>query len=224
MVLRGAGNTLLVDSGPDLRLQALRERLRSIDAVIYTHAHLDHVAGFDELRAFCWSRVEPLPLYANAACMNSLQLMYGWAFSAENDFPGYVRPAAHILNGPVHFGELLVTPLPVKHATVETNGFLFQAPGMLSTAYIPDVKEIPETTFSLLKNVDVLVVDALRPALHPTHFSVNEALAAADQCGAKAVWLTHLSHENDHATLQAKLPRNVSVAYDGLEISLAALA
>jgi phosphoribosyl 1,2-cyclic phosphate phosphodiesterase len=218
VVVRAGDTTLLVDSGPDLRMQALREGLREIDAVIYTHAHLDHVAGFDELRAFCWRRSEPLPLYATESTMDALKRMYGWAFSTKNTERGYVRPAPKVIDGPFFYGDLKVTPLRVKHATVETIGLLFDYPDAARMAYISDVKIIPEETMELIRGVDVLVVDALREAHHPTHFTLQEALNAIKESGAKEAWLTHLSHEFDTETLEKKLPSHVHVAWDGLRI------
>ena len=128
VVVRAGGKTVLVDSGPDLRMQALREGLKEIDAIVYTHAHLDHVAGFDELRAFCWRRVEPLPLHATEECLGTLKNMYGWAFSEDNHYRGYVRPDARVIDGPFVIGDLRITPLPVEHAALETVGFLFGYP------------------------------------------------------------------------------------------------
>lgn len=212
--------TLLVDSGPDLRMQALREGLREIDAVIYTHGHLDHVAGFDELRAFCWRKKEPLPLHATAGCMETLVEMFGWAFNPQRVIEGYVRPDARVISGPFSYGDLMVTPLPVEHATVETIGYLFEVPGQRSVAYLPDVKRIPEPTMALLKGVDVMVVDALRVSPHSTHFSLAEALEAVEACGAGEAWLTHLSHEYDARTFGDDLPVGVRLAWDGLQISL----
>ena len=220
VVVRAGEFTILVDSGPDLRMQALREGLREIDAVIYTHSHLDHVAGFDELRAFCWRKHEPLPLHATASCMATLIQMFGWAFSSESAMPGYVRPDAKVIDGPFSYGDLIVTPLPVVHASVETIGFLFEYPGARKVAYISDVKTIPEETMALIREVDVLVIDALRSVPHPTHFSLGEALEAVAESGAKEAWLTHLTHEFDAETLEARLPENVHVAWDGLRISL----
>lgn len=216
--------TILIDSGPDLREQALREGLRKIDAVIYTHAHLDHVAGFDELRAFCWRRDEPLPLFAGPGCMDALETMYGWAFSEENTHRGYVKPAARRIAGPFEIGALTIVPLPVVHANIETHGFLFRARGMRSIAYIPDVKEIPAATRALIQGVDVLALDALRPTPHPTHFSVSDALTEARLSGASEIWLTHLGHEQSHAELEAKLPPGHFVASDGVCIELEILA
>lgn len=222
VVIKAGDVTLLVDSGPDLRAQALREGLRAIDAVIYTHGHLDHVAGFDELRAFCWRKKEPLPLHATEGCLETLKKMFGWAFFPEREIEGYVRPDARQIYGPFTYGDLTVTPLPVEHASVETIGYLFEVPGMQSLAYIPDVKRIPEKTMDLLRGVDVLVVDALRPSPHTTHFSLQEALDAAREAGAGEVWLTHLSHEYDTASWETELPPGVRMAFDGLTISLAA--
>ncbi|GAA5121191.1 MBL fold metallo-hydrolase [Luteolibacter yonseiensis] len=220
VVVRTGEVTVLVDSGPDLRQQALRENLREIDAVIYTHGHVDHVVGFDELRAFCWRRTEPLPLHATAGCMEVLQRMFGWAFFPEQQVAGYVRPDARWITGPFSYGDLRITPLPVEHASVETVGFLFGVEGKRSLAYLPDVKRIPEATLELLRGVDVLVVDALRSAPHPTHFSLGDALATAAETGAAEVWLTHLSHEYDARSCGLEIPDNVRLAWDGLTVSL----
>lgn len=220
-VLVRAGETVvLVDSGPDLRAQALREGLVAVDAVIYTHSHLDHVVGFDELRAFCWRKSGPLPLHATEECMGTLKQMFGWAFSPENVYKGYVKPDAHIINGPFFCGDLKITPLPVEHAAVETIGFLFEFPGARRIAYLPDVKQIPDETMQRLIGVDVLVVDSLRPLPHPTHFSLSESLEAIRKTEAREAWLTHLGHENDHAVLEAELPAGIRVAWDGLRIDL----
>jgi phosphoribosyl 1,2-cyclic phosphate phosphodiesterase len=221
IVVRAGDVTLLVDSGPDLRMQALREGLREIDAVIYTHAHLDHVAGFDELRAFCWRKKEPLPLHATQGCMETLQKMFGWAFFPERVVEGYVRPDARLISAPFSYGNLTVTPLPVDHGGVQTTGFLFEIPGIQRSAYLPDVKWIPPQTMDLLRDVDVLIVDALRTSLHPTHFSLDEALEAAREARAKQTWLTHLSHEFDLPCFAARLPEGVQMAWDGLKIALA---
>jgi len=208
-----------VDSGPDLREQALRERLTRLDAVLYTHGHVDHVAGFDELRAFCWHRESPLPLHATPGCMATLQQMFGWAFRADNRHRGYVKPDPRIIEGPFTIGPLEITPLPVVHASVETIGFLFVAPGAPSTVYLPDVKEIPLPTRDLIRGVDLLIIDALRPADHPTHMSLPEALATIEELAPSRALLTHLGHENDHASLARSLPPDIGVACDGMRIS-----
>ncbi len=220
ILVRTPETTLLIDSGPDLRAQALREDLRAIDAILYTHAHLDHIAGFDELRAFCWHREAPLPLHATPGCMKSLRTMFAWAFDEDNTYKGYVRPAPHVIDGPFRYGGLRITPLPVVHASVETIGFLFECQGAPSAAYIPDAKQIPDATLALLSGVGVLILDALRPAQHHTHLTLGEALEIIHSLGIPRALLTHLGHENEHADLVASLPPGVSVAYDGLKLAL----
>jgi len=206
-------HSILVDSGPDLRQQALRHKLTKVDAVLYTHQHLDHTAGFDELRAFCWHRDEPLPLYSTPACLAELERVYDWAFSAQNTYKGYIRPESRPITKEFQIGATTITPLPVIHGGVETIGYRFDHAGK-SIAYIPDVKAILPDTFPLLENLDHLIIDALRTAPHPTHMSVEEACAAAEKIGAKQTWLTHLAHEIDFPTVEATLPDNIKFAYD----------
>ena len=209
--------SLLVDSGPDLRQQALRHNLRKVDAVLYTHQHLDHIAGFDELRAFCWHREDPLPLYSTPACLDELIRVYDWAFAADNTYKGYIKPDPRPITEPITLGNITVTPLPVIHGKVETIGYRFDT-DKLSIAYIPDVKVILPETFALLENLDHLVIDALREHEHHTHMSVSEATAAAQKINAKQTWLTHISHEMDCQLVEAELPANIRFAYDTLTI------
>ena len=212
------GLSLLVDTGPDLREQALRENLRTVDAVLYTHAHLDHVAGFDELRAFCWHREAPLPIYAGPETMDALTRMFPWAMS--NTSPSYVRPDPHLVEGPFQLGPLAITPVPVLHPKVETFGYRFDLPTGHTLAYLSDVKEIPPASRALLPDLDILIIDALRPSPHPTHMNVEEALATiADLQPSRAI-LTHLAHEIDYRTAREDLalPDSVSLAHDGLKL------
>jgi phosphoribosyl 1,2-cyclic phosphate phosphodiesterase len=152
--------------------------------------------------------------------MQTLEEMFRWAFFPEQVIGGYVRPGPRLIDGPFYYGDLKVTPLPVRHAAVETIGFLFQYPDAGSIAYLPDVKSIPDETMDLLKGVDILIVDALRHADHPTHFTLAEALAAAEEVGARETWLTHLSHEYVMESVVRELPQGVRMAWDGLRISL----
>lgn len=210
--------SLLIDSGPDLREQALRENIRKVDAVLYTHEHIDHVVGFDELRAFCWKRHDPLPLYATPATMKTLHQMFGWAFQPENQYTGYIRPEARIIDGPIQFGALTVTPLPVEHASVVTIGFKFQIHDGPALAYIPDVKRIPDSTIELMRNIDAILIDGLRPIEHPTHMSTHEAVEMIQEIHAKEAWLTHLTHDNEYQTLEDALPPHIHAAYDGMRL------
>ncbi|HBM77590.1 MAG TPA: hypothetical protein DD438_05725 [Verrucomicrobiales bacterium] len=217
--LQTPGGSVLVDSGPDLRQQALREGLREIDAILYTHCHLDHIAGFDELRAFCWHRKDPLPLHAGPETMATLERMFPWAMS--NTSRNYVRPDPHLIEDAFTIKDLLVTPIPVTHPSVETFGFRFDFPTGHSLAYISDVKEIPLTSIALLQDLDVFVVDALRPQPHPTHMNVEESLAVISQLKPRRSFLTHLAHEIDYreAADQLGLPESVALACDGLKLT-----
>ena len=220
ILLRTSEHILLVDSGPDLREQSLREDLDRVDAVLYTHSHVDHVVGFDELRAFCWRRKSPLPLHASRETLEALKRMFAWAFDAGNTYPGYVRPQPVELGGAFCYGDLKITPLPVIHGSVETHGYLFEHPSAPAAAYIPDVKSLPDATRTLLQGIEILIIDALRPREHPTHLSNDESIALIEELGAKRAWLTHLGHENDHHQLEATLPDHIRIAYDGLNLSL----
>jgi phosphoribosyl 1,2-cyclic phosphate phosphodiesterase len=221
-ILVSSGNTaILVDSGPDLREQALREGISSIDAVLYTHSHLDHVVGFDELRAFCWGKPDPLPLYATESCLGVLRNMFSWAFHEQNTHSGYVKPDPRILSPSFNIGGVRINPLPVIHGGVETVGYLFETEGGFRTAYMPDVKSIPAETIALLGNLDLLVIDSLRDTPHPTHLSVKETLAISESLTPRRTLMTHISHDLDHAELSARLPAGIGMAYDGLRIQLA---
>ncbi len=212
--------TILVDSGPDLREQALREGTTSIDAVIYTHSHLDHVAGFDEMRAFCWGKSEPLPLYATESCLDELKRMFGWAFLPANTNSGYVRPAPRPITQEFHIGALTVRPLPVIHGAVETIGLLFETADGFRFAYMPDVKSIPESSMAMMKNLDLLIIDSLRESPHTTHLSLPEALEISRKLSPGKTLLTHISHDLEHASLTESLPDGVLPAHDGLRVSL----
>lgn len=210
--------SILVDSGPDLREQALRENIREIDAVLYTHAHLDHITGFDELRAFCWKREQPLPLYGSPDCLTEIQRVFQWAFLPTNTYKGYIKPLPIQTSGAWKIGELTITPIPVEHGSVETQGYRFDYPSIPSITYLPDVKTIPPESMQLLENTSVLIIDALHEREHPTHMNLTESLAAISSIGATRAYLTHLSHELDIPHVEKELPEHVSFAYDGLTL------
>lgn len=219
VAVRSGETTLLVDSGPDLHWQALRENLRRLDAVLYTHEHLDHVAGFDELRAFCWRREDPLPLYAGSGCLHQLRTMYAWAFC--NQYHGYVRPEPHEHgNTPFCVGDIEVTPVPVQHGTVETCGYVFRSGGA-SFGYVPDVKEIPETSRALLRGLDALAMDGLNfDKEHRSHMSVQQSAEEMQALGAGLGVVTHTSHSIEYEAVTGSLPPGVILAYDGLRLKL----
>jgi phosphoribosyl 1,2-cyclic phosphate phosphodiesterase len=209
----------LVDTGPDFRTQALRENVRSVDAVIFTHSHTDHIMGFDDLRPFCFGEKE-LPVYASPETMRDLSRAFQFAFNGENRWPGYIRPLPHIIEGPFPLGTTEITPLPVRHGRAAVNGYLFSRQGEPLAAYLSDCKEVPPPAREKIRGVRHLIVDALRYTSHPTHMSVDEALALAKDVDAQQTWLTHLSHDVMHSDAEAALPPDVRIAYDGLKIEI----
>ena len=220
VLVRSGSTTLLVDSSPDLRQQALRHHISAIDAVLYTHEHLDHTAGFDELRAFCWRRTERLPLYAGEQCLATLRRMFAWAFDESNTYQGYVRPAAHCHAGASFcVGDIEVTPVPVQHATVETYGYVFRS-GAASFGYVPDIKELPPQARPLLCGLNALAMDGLCYPGHRTHLSIDENIALMQQLAPARGYVTHSGHGVEYAELAAYLPPFMEPAYDGLEVEI----
>lgn len=210
----------VVDTGPDFRTQCLRAGVRHLDAVLITHPHTDHIMGFDDLRRFTFGENEIMPVYGSADTITALRRVFDFAFNGENRYAGYLKPAPHEVHEPFMLGSTSVTPLPVEHGRVRTTGFLFQHLNGARVAYIPDCKLIPPETLVLMQDVDVFIIDSLRRREHPTHFNVEEALAAAGSIRARQTWLTHLSHELGHAELEAELPPHVQIATDGLVLDL----
>lgn len=218
IVIASEEQTILVDAGPDLRHQALRHGLKEVDHVLYTHAHLDHIAGFDELRAFCWKRDDLLPLHGNPGCMEELQRIFAWAFAKTNTYKGYIRPEVHVFEGPFSLKSLEVTPIPVLHGSVQTSGFKFQTQSGTSIVYIPDVKVIPESSYPLIGQPDYLIIDCLREEFHPSHMSLSESLAVIEKVSPKRVLFTHISHEMDCEEVAKQLPEHISFSHDTLTI------
>jgi phosphoribosyl 1,2-cyclic phosphate phosphodiesterase len=210
----------VVDTGPDLRRQFLRNHIRELDAVLMTHAHSDHMMGFDDLRPFTFGEDARLPVYASRATMDGLRHTFHFAFDGKNHYAGYLKPEPHEITGPFGLGGTLITPLPVEHGRVVTTGFRFDRDGMESVAYVPDCKSIPDSTRDLLMDCGILIIDALRYREHPTHLSVAEAIAVAQDVRAGQTYFTHLSHDLGHAELETKLPPAINVAFDGLVLEI----
>lgn len=208
----------VVDTGPDFRMQCLRENIRNLDAALYTHAHMDHVTGFDELRRFTVEQDHYMPIHATASCLASLERMFEYAFNGENRYRGYLKPWPMPIHGPFKIGETDVTPLPVQHGKLETIGYLFSRAGKKLCAYISDCKSVPAETFALMEGVDTLIIDALRFTPHPTHMSIDESLAFVDKLKPRETFFTHFQCEIMHARDEPKMPLNVRFAYDGMRL------
>ena len=209
----------VVDTGPDFRLQCLRAGIRHLDATLFTHPHMDHVTGFDELRRFTIPAEVFMPTYALPSCLAVLQRMFDYAFNGENHYRGYLKPLPKPILGPFFLGETQVTPLPVLHGKVECIGYLFSRHQQKLCAYIPDAKILLPETFAALQGVDTLIIDALRHTEHSTHMNFAEALTVQAQIKPRRTYFTHLQCEIMHALEDPQLPAGVQLAYDQLELT-----
>ena len=208
--------TILIDCGPDFRQQLLRTNCTRIDAVLFTHEHSDHTAGIDDLRPF-YFRQGNLPVYAHQRVLNALKKRFDYIFRTENKYPGVLTLDTYaIQNTPFFVHNKKVAPIEVLHHKLPVFGFRIG-----DFAYITDAKTVPESEIEKLKNLDVLVVNALREEPHLSHFNLDEALAFINRIDPKKAYLTHISHHMGfHDEVQKKLPKSVFLAYDQLEISL----
>ncbi len=210
------GRTVLIDTGPDFHAQAIRAGISSVDAVLYTHHHADHILGMDDLRPLSFRTPAGIPLYADAPTQTVLRRIFEYTFRTEDR---YATSARVTLNDLPPFPQTLTLfgadfqPLPVQHGRELITGYRFG-----SAAYLTDMSDIPQTTLDQLHGLDILILDALRPQPHPSHSHLAKSIAFAEQIGARKTYFTHMSHEIDHHPTEAALPESMHLAYDGLEL------
>ncbi len=220
-ILVEAGDvTFLIDTTPDLRAQALRHRLRHLDAAIFTHSHTDHVAGFDDLRRFCELSGRPMPVYASPHTMADLRRMFYYAFDGQHAFRNYVQPEPHEITAPFKLGSVEIIPAEVPHGRMLVNGYILARGGRKLVGYFSDCHHVPLEVIVQIRDIPVLIIDALRHEPHPSHLSLSQALAVAAEAGAQRTWLTHIGHDLGHEATEKLLPPGVRLAYDGLRVEV----
>ena len=216
------GLHIQVDAAPEFRLQCLREKIVQLDLFILTHGHSDHITGMDDLRRFCDQLGgKALPVYATEEGMARVLAVYPYAILDRPLVQGY--PAFNLISMPAELdlpqGTIRSTLLP--HGGVNTLGLVFaERSSGKRFVYYTDCKRVPREAVALARGADAMVLDGLRPEPHPSHLSIAEAIAVAQEIGAKRTWLTHLTHLTEHASFDPTLPEPVKLAYDGLRVTL----
>jgi phosphoribosyl 1,2-cyclic phosphate phosphodiesterase len=213
-----ADHNVLIDTGPDFHAQAIRENLRRVDAVLYTHGHADHVLGMDDLRPLTFHSPAGLPLYADEPTAATIERIFDYTFRKQDRYATSARvtlnristdPGTHI---PLFGADFL--RIPVTHGRQTITGYRFG-----SAAYLTDLNDIPEESYPLLRDLDVLILDALRRQPHPTHSTLDNSIALVERIQPRRAYFTHMSHDLDHAATDAVLPPHIRLAYDGLQIA-----
>ncbi|HET8547250.1 MAG TPA: MBL fold metallo-hydrolase [Bryobacteraceae bacterium] len=205
---------VVIDTTPDFRQQALRAGIQRLDAVLFTHAHADHIMGLDDVRPFNFRQPEPVPIYATAQTLATICGAFRYIFDPKDPESTIPRVVVHTLTGePLDLYGVVFTPVPLKHGRGEVLGFRFGR-----AAYLTDHSEIPEESLAMLRDLDVLFLDALRHKPHPTHTTVQRSLEYVEQLRPRRAFFTHISHDLPHERTEARFPEHVRLAYDGLQI------
>lgn len=214
-LLQHDDTTILIDAGPDLRTQVLRQRVSRLDAVLLTHAHADHIGGIDDLRPFTMRERRNLPIYGDDWTLQRVQHMFDYAFDPAPSLSTRPQLEVRPLSGSFTVGGLEITPFRVMHGQHAITGYRCGA-----LAYITDASSLPLETMRLLTGLDVLVINALRFTPHPLHLTVEQALAIVDELRPRQAYFVHITHDLDHAAVNAQLPPHAQLAYDGQVIEV----
>jgi phosphoribosyl 1,2-cyclic phosphate phosphodiesterase len=210
------GRNVLVDTTPDFRTQALRAKIERIDAILFTHAHADHLMGLDDVRPFNFRQKVRMPIYAAPVTMEAIRRCFQYVFADVERSTNVPKLDTHILDGSsFEIHGLTFTPVPVLHGKETIYGFRFG-----DAAYLTDHSEIPESSYELLQGLDVLFLDALRYKPHPTHSTVERSIRTVERLAPRRAYFTHICHDLGHERAEGMLPPNIRLAYDGLEIEV----
>jgi phosphoribosyl 1,2-cyclic phosphate phosphodiesterase len=215
---KAGGHRVVIDTGPEFRMQAVREHIRGVDAVLYTHAHADHILGLDDLRPLTFRRgANALPLYADDATAKVLERIFDYTFSPGSTYPNKARVSLHRIGGAdrILVVDAVFQRVPLMHGDLPIAGYRFG-----NAAYLTDMSAIPDESFSLLRDLEVVILDALRWEHHPSHANIDEAIGWVERIGARCAFFTHMSHELAHAATEAKLPAHIRLLYDGQRIPI----
>lgn len=208
------GVQLLVDTGPDMRTQMLREKVSRVDAVLYTHPHADHLNGIDDLRAFCFRQQQAIPVYGNPFTMRNIEERFGYVTLPPTAH--WERPVLTLnpVEAPFTVQGVQVTPIPLLHGNWPILGYRVG-----KVAWLTDVSTIPESSWPLLEGLELLFLDCLRQRPHHTHMSLDEAMVAASRIQAQQTWFIHMTHDIDANALRTQLPDGMDFAWDGLRLT-----
>ena len=216
VLLETDDKTIVIDSGPDFRCQMLRAKVKDLDAIVYTHEHKDHVAGLDDIRPFNYLLHKNIDIYATERVQEALKREFSYIFAAKV-YPGVPQINMHTLTGENFWiGKTEFVPLDVMHYKLPILGYRIN-----DFTYITDAKTIPQESIDKIRGTKILVVNALQKGEHISHFTLAEAIAFAKDIGAETTYFTHMSHTlGKHADIEAELPSNIRLAYDGLVIEV----
>lgn len=216
VLVRLGGTRVLIDTGPDFRYQALRFGIERIDAILYTHAHADHILGLDDVRPFNFMQKKDIPIYGSSDALRTIERTFEYVFDAAPSESSRPRLSLHCFEAePIHLAGIEFEPIRAFHGRGTVYGFRFG-----DCAYLTDHSDIPAESLERLTGLDVLFLDALRHNPHPTHSTVQESLKTVESLRPQRAYFTHISHDLLHASVEARLPANVHMAYDGLEIGI----